>query len=32
LHIADARKNLFPRQEWALAQINKLDEYFATAE
>ncbi len=28
LHIADARKNLFPRQEWALAQINKLDEYF----
>lgn len=30
LHIADARKNLFPRQEWALAQINKLDEYFPT--
>ena len=28
LHIADARKNLFPRQDWAFAQINKLDKYF----
>ena len=28
LHIADARKNLFLRQDWAFAQINKLDKYF----
>nr|MBQ9438850.1 phosphotransferase [Lachnospiraceae bacterium] len=31
LHIADARKNLFPRREWALAQTSKLDEYFSVA-
>ena len=28
LHIDDARRNLFPRKEWALAQLEKLETFF----